>query len=229
MPNRSAVSESRVGAYQYLAGNETWQWSDGIYAIHGFRRGDVVPTTALLLAHAHAADRGQAARMLAECLCTGELFSFPYRMIDTAGSLHWALIAGEGMFDAAGTVTGVRGYLVDLTEPPARARSREAGSTLRRAVASQARIEQAKGALMLVYGLDAEAAFALLSWQSQHSNIKLRELADRLVNAVGRDGVASTAVRRRLDEMIYHLPGTPAPAGPADPGAPGGQPACCGP
>ena len=60
---------------------------------------------------------------------------------------------------------------------------------LRKAMASRATIEQAKGALMLVYGLDAEAAFSLLSWQSQRSNIKLRDLAERLLHAVAVDAL----------------------------------------
>ena len=43
-------------------------------------------------------------------------------------------------------------------------------------------IEQAKGMLMLIYGLDAGAAFDLLKWRSQKSNIKLRRLAQQLVD-----------------------------------------------
>ncbi len=75
---------------------------------------------------------------------------------------------------------------------------------------------------MLVYGLDAEAAFALLSWQSQHANIKLRELAERLVAAVGGDASATAAIRQRLDEIVYSLPAEPAPSAPATgPGAAG--------
>ena len=87
---------------------------------------------------------------------------------------------------------------------------------LRKAMASRATIQQAKGALMLVYGLDAEAAFSLLSWQSQRSNIKLRDLAERLVAVVGGDAYASAAIRQRLDEIVYSLP-----AGPVAPLAPG--------
>ncbi len=68
---------------------------------------------------------------------------------------------------------------------------------------------------MLVYGLDAEAAFSLLSWQSQRSNIKLRDLAERLVAVVGGDAHASAAIRQRLDEIVYSLPAGPAAASPA--------------
>ncbi len=205
-----------MGSYHYVVLSDTWQWSDGVYAIHGFRRGEVVPTTALLLAHAHSADRQHAARLLQNCLRDGGLFSFLYRIVDAGGRHHWALIAGEGTFDGGGGVTGLRGYLIDVTEPQARARSQEAASAMRKAIASRATIEQAKGALMLVYGLDAEAAFALLSWQSQRSNIKLRDLAGRLVAAVGGDTQASAGLRQRLDEIVYSLlaapEATPVPA-----------------
>ena len=64
-----------MGSYQYTAGDDTWQWSGGVYAIHGFHRGEVVPTTALLLSHAHAADRRQAGQVLRACLRDGKLFS----------------------------------------------------------------------------------------------------------------------------------------------------------
>jgi anti-anti-sigma factor len=209
---RGASHGNSMGSYHYAAAHDVWQWSDRVYAIHGFRRAEVVPTTALLLAHAHSADRRRAARLLEDCMRDGEMFSFFYRIVDAGGELRWALIAGEGTLAAGGAVTGMRGYLIDVTEPQARARSQEVASASRKAIASRATIEQAKGALMLVYGLDAEAAFALLSWQSQHSNIKLRDLADRLVTAVGGDAHASTGIRQRLDEIVYSLPAAPAPA-----------------
>jgi anti-anti-sigma factor len=213
---RAASQQQGMGSYRYAAAEGSWQWSDGVYAIHGFRRGEVVPSTALLLAHAHSADRRRAAQLLESGLHDGELFSFLYRLIDASGRLRRALITGEGIFGGQGQVTGLHGYLIDVTESQSRARSREAASTVRKAIAARAVIEQAKGALMLVYGLDGEAAFALLSWQSQHANIKLRELAERLVAAVGGDASATAAIRQRLDEIVYSLPAEPVPAGRPD-------------
>ena len=35
---------------------------------------------------------------------------------------------------------------------------------------------------MVVYGIDADAAFEILKWRSQESNIKLRLLAERLMS-----------------------------------------------
>ena len=49
-------------------------------------------------------------------------------------------------------------------------------------------IEQAKGALMISYGLDADRAFRLLRSYSQRANVKLRDVARNVVEAlVDRD------------------------------------------
>ena len=44
----------------------------------------------------------------------------------------------------------------------------------------RASIEQAKGMLMLIYGIDEGPAFDLLKWLSQEANVKLRLLAERI-------------------------------------------------
>jgi hypothetical protein len=70
-------------------------------------------------------------------------------------------------------------------------------------------IEQAKGMLMLVYGLDADPAFDLLKWRSQKSNVKLRRLAQELID--GFRGVRDEAITARspFDEVLL---GGPVPA-----------------
>ena len=42
-------------------------------------------------------------------------------------------------------------------------------------------IEQAKGVLMAVYDIDADTAFEMLKCSSQHTNTKLRDLAEELM------------------------------------------------
>jgi hypothetical protein len=61
-------------------------------------------------------------------------------------------------------------------------------------VANRAAIEQAKGILMSVYGIESEHAFHLLRARSRASQVKLRLLAAQLV----KDFVALTP-RERLD------------------------------
>ena len=65
-----------------------------------------------------------------------------------------------------------------------------AGINERRAV-----IEQAKGMLMFVYGVDADEAFALLRKQSQDHNVKVNLLAEQVV----KDLVELTRTTRRPD------------------------------
>jgi hypothetical protein len=48
-------------------------------------------------------------------------------------------------------------------------------------VGRRAPIEQTKGMLMFVYGIDADAAFNLLRWQSQQHNVKLRLIAELIL------------------------------------------------
>jgi GAF domain-containing protein len=61
------------------------------------------------------------------------------------------------------------------------ARSAEEAANMRRAMESRATIEQAKGILMERHKLTADAAFTVLTHASQRSNVKLRDVADHLV------------------------------------------------
>jgi predicted butyrate kinase (DUF1464 family) len=45
-------------------------------------------------------------------------------------------------------------------------------------------IEQAKGMMMFVYGIDADEAFDMLRAQSQDQNVKLRLIAEQIVKDV---------------------------------------------
>ena len=87
--------------------------------------------------------------------------------------------------------------------------------TERRAV-----IEQTKGMLMFVYGIDADQAFAILRMQSQQHNIKLRLVAEQILkdlielsraNGPARrlafDGLMLTAHQRITAVAARHLDG----------------------
>ncbi len=134
-----------------------------------------------------------------------------HRIVDTADRVRWIVTVGEGARGPDGTVRELTGYHVDVTDRQIRALAERAATAVDGATASRAAIEQAKGALMLVYGIGPEDAFNQLVWQSQHSNIKLRDLAERLVAAVSGDARTTAGVRQRMDELFYRLPGSPEP------------------
>jgi hypothetical protein len=64
-------------------------------------------------------------------------------------------------------------------------------------VEQRALIERTKGMLMFIYGVDADEAFAMLRWESQHRNVKLRLLAEQISNDL-QDLAKSQPAGRRL-------------------------------
>lgn len=173
-----------VARFRFDAVDDTWWWSPAMYALHGFSPGEVVPTTALLMAHKHADDRARTEGRLRAVLRTGEPFCCRHRIVDAAGRVHLVLSLAEGTCDENGTVVAVHGYFIDVTESFGRAVEVEAHAAVTRATESRAVIEQAKGILMGVYRIDPDAAFNLLRWHSQQTNTKIRVLAEGLVRQI---------------------------------------------
>jgi hypothetical protein len=72
---------------------------------------------------------------------------------------------------------------------------------------------------MLAYGLDADQAFAMLNWWSSNRNLKVRELATRLVENWEAGTATSDDLRRHFDSLLHDIaadtPGEGIPA--ADP------------
>jgi GAF domain-containing protein len=64
--------------------------------------------------------------------------------------------------------------------------ARELHENLEAAMTHRAVIEQAKGMIMAALGCDEDRAFQVLSQQSQNENIKLREIARRVVDDAAR-------------------------------------------
>lgn len=81
---------------------------------------------------------------------------------------------------------------------------------LQRALDSRPTIEQAKGLVMGVFGLDSDAAFEVLVWVSQHANMKLATVATRFLAEVARTDLGD-APREELTALLAALGTAPAP------------------
>lgn len=218
-----------VGRFRYDLATDRWFFSPEILDMHGLPAGTQL-TTAQMMAHKHPDDREHSEAALQARLRDGAPFATMHRIVDTAGRQRWVVAVGEGTRGPDGTVQQLGGYVVDVTERQSRALAERAATAVDAVTASRATIEQAKGALMLVYGISPDDAFNQLVWQSQHANVKLRELAERLVAAVSGPQAASAptwqSLRQRLDEVFYRLaapPGTGSVPGlePGEGAAPG--------
>jgi hypothetical protein len=205
-----------VARFRFDAVDGTWWWSPAMYALHGFSPGEVVPTTALLLAHKHADDRARTEGRLQEALRTGEPFCCRHRIIDASGRIHMVLAVAEGRCDERGTVVAVEGFFVDVTESMRRVVEEEAHTAVVRATQTRAVIEQAKGLLVGIYGIDPEAAFNLLRWHSQQTNTKIRVLAEGLVAQMSQAPVDGRSPARRLSAYLGVPPGSGSAPPPAE-------------
>ena len=72
---------------------------------------------------------------------------------------------------------------------------------LEQKMASLPEIEQAKGALMLTYGLTADAAFQLLRFHSMNRNVKIRSLAATIAGLLPHVPT-TTAATARFDRIL---------------------------
>ncbi len=173
-------SPQRMGKFRFHFEDERWEWCEQVARLHGYEPGAVTPTTDLVLAHKHPDDRNQIAARLDDIRRNHGAFSTRHRIIDAQGNIHHVVVIANQLVDAAGTVVGTEGFYVDVT--PSDDQLQQA---LDREVIkfgkNRAVIEQSKGMLMVVYGIDESTAFRMLTWRSQENNVKLRPLARQIV------------------------------------------------
>lgn len=200
-----------IGSFQFYFADQRWEWSAEVALLHGYEPGSVRPTTELLLAHKHPEDRDAVAGTLAAAVRDGTAFCSRHRIIDTMGTEHHVLVVGDRLYDDTGTTVGTTGYYIDLDSDLAEHRQQLLNSTLPELVEARAHIEQAKGALMLVYGITAEHAFAVLQWRSQETNTKLRVLAGKLTAAITTLGGGSLQQRTQFDHLLLTIHQHPDP------------------
>ncbi len=170
--------------------------------MHGYEPGTVEPTTELLLNHKHPDDRAQVATTIARAIERAEPFCSRHRIIDTAGQGHHVIVVGDYLASEDDGVVGSTGYYIDVTDTLAEYRQATLSDALPELYEARAVIEQAKGALMLVYGIGPEQAFRVLTWRSQETNTKLRTLAQQLITEIVAMGGWSVESRTRFDHLL---------------------------
>lgn len=170
-----------VGTFELRFADEHWEWSDEVAAMHGYAPGEVTPTTKLVLSHKHPDDRDNVAHAIRDAVTSGAPFSSRHRIIDTSGREHQVVVAGDQLLDADGQVIGTTGFYIDITESLNDDVQTAVDEVVDEFTRARSVVEQAKGMLMLTYGITAERAFEVLRWRSQQTNTKLNRLAAQFV------------------------------------------------
>lgn len=190
-----------VGSFRFLVADDAWEWSDAVARMHGYAPGSVVPTTELLLSHKHPDDKEHVAAILDNVRAHGAPFSSRHRIIDTEGETHRVVVVGDRLLDEDDNVIGTFGFYIDVTNAFESDIQESIDDAVAEIESSRAAIEQAKGALMLAYGISADRAFAVLTWRSQESNVKVRDVARQLL----RDISSMIATPQGFREDFNHI------------------------
>jgi hypothetical protein len=178
------------GTFEFHISSRKMEWSEGMFGIHGLRPGEVVPTLELFMAHKHPLDRKQVLSLWAELLKGGGQGALLHRINDIHGKERRVFSAIQAVAGPTGRVDYVRGFMVDVTQS-LRIESRDAASEAIEGVyAHRGLIEQAKGIVMALRGIDGPAAFDVLAAGSQKTNAKLHTVAEELVRAAANGKAA---------------------------------------
>lgn len=199
MAPHAVQSGSQAMTFEYEAETGTWSWSESLRDLHGLAP-DAKPTTELILSRMVEEDRSVMLARFRRHLEQPGPYSCVYRMTDHEGHVRRVVFVGQSEA-VSGRVRRLSGFVVDLTEPLREsAREAVAASSEHRAA-----IEQAKGALMLSFGVDDDAAFGLLRAYSSQHNIKLAAVAEFIVAGLSDPAFSRDEPVRSLLDIVTEL------------------------
>ncbi|WP_422389832.1 ANTAR domain-containing protein [Arthrobacter sp. N1] len=163
-----------TGTVEYYFGSPTFQWSDELFRIHGYERGDIVPTLelGLGLAHIEAVVRDGIEAFWDRVSTTKGPASAYVSLRSLDGRVRKILMSADLILDGD-TPVGVWGLVVDLTRSIHADRHQLANEAVAASTLSLVVIEQAKGILMSRHGISALEAFQRISCYSQNVNRKV--------------------------------------------------------
>jgi len=192
----------RVGRFEYRWDDGGWTWSDAVARMYGYQPGEIEPTTELILSHKHPEDLARVKKLLQEAKAP---FSSRHRIRTNTGDIRKVVVVGEPVTDADGRTVASRGFYIDITESFRTDLQESISDELQVIVSHREVIDQAKGMLMAIYHLSADAAFELLQWRSQELNAKLFTVAEKLVAELPHLLNVNSAMRSAIDHYLLTL------------------------
>lgn len=185
--------------FEYDAMADLWTCSPGLCDLYGIPPGQP-PTTAAMLERVVEEDRAVVLEWFQHLLRTACPFSFEYRMVDPDGRTRRLVLVGQSEA-AGGEMKRLSGFAVDITETI----REETSDAVLASTQHRAAIEQAKGALMLSFGVQEEVAFDLLRAYSSQHNIKLARVAEHIVTGMAEPAFSREEPVRCLIDLLLDL------------------------
>jgi len=217
----AGAQRDRIGRFVADSVSGRWSWSDAVFEIFGYPPWSVAPSWSLIIKHVPEEDRAVAQTGYELATTRVGPFCWSHR-IDVGEAMRSILVLGETCpLDGVNSLkrTGQRsvqlrgnqrrqvglcleGYVIDLTVLRVQGARGAATEAVQSSAGHRAVIEQAKGALMLTFGLSEDAAFALLTWHSQRSNRKVRAIAADLMAHAHEDQLSGQRQRLAIERIL---------------------------
>ena len=169
-----------MGRFRYTPTAGMWEWDETTSRLHGLAPRCRSVTTDLLLGIVHPEDRDDVAAVLDSD--ASDRLRIRYR-VPTEDAVRHLLMVAHRVTRPEGS-PHAEGHAVDIAADLQAAGERAGRAAVEAVMAGQGAIEQAKGVLMLVYGLTQDEAFSMLRWWSRNHNIRVRHLAEGLMARV---------------------------------------------
>lgn len=112
---RRSQEFARIGTWEWTLQNNVLFWSDEIYAMFGYRLGEVTPSYELFCNALHPEDREGVLRAEEDCLNKQGRYDMEYRVIWPDGTVRWVHESGDVLFDAEGKAESFSGIIRDVT------------------------------------------------------------------------------------------------------------------
>lgn len=194
---------AHAGRFSYDVSTGKWDWDDAVFRIHNCEPGRVEAGLDLVLGEEeHTRVQGLLERVTER----GGPFSIPYRIeVDPGVDRHVVLVGTGGRRGSEEAAATLEGYCIDLTEDFVAESEEYATAAVAASAVNRAVIEQAKGAVMLAYGLDMDQAFAMLRYWSRNRHIKVHDLASQLVEAAREGHFTDSSLRGGIDVFLHDI------------------------
>lgn len=169
-----------TGLVEYHFADRTFRWSDGLYRMYGYERGQITPSMEMVLPHIEPEDRPKVQAYWDRVSEVGGPSSIYVSIRDRKDQQRKLLFSADYILDGT-TPIGVWGVVVDLTQSIHADRHQLATEAVAASALNRAAIEQAKGILMGRTGVDADQAYELMSQLSQDTNRKVHAIAHEII------------------------------------------------
>jgi hypothetical protein len=174
-----------TGIVEHYFASPALHWSDELYRIHGYERGEIVPTLDLGISHFEPADQTAARSLWENLLSKGGPRSAYLSLRDVNGKVRKVLISGDYILsegEQGSEPIGVWALVVDLTRSIHWDTHRLANEAVAASAVKRSVIEQAKGILMARGGLTASEAFDWIRQRSQLTNRKVIAISQDIID-----------------------------------------------